>query len=54
MRTIHGSSTSMLSPYVNRRAPKPMLRERLLEVVSEDYRKGLRSQLFNHGLWWCL
>jgi hypothetical protein len=28
------SSTSMLLPHVNRRAPKPMLRERLLEVVS--------------------
>jgi hypothetical protein len=28
MRTIHGSSTSMLSPYANRKAPRPMLRER--------------------------
>lgn len=29
-----------------------MLRERdFSEVVFEDYREGLRSQLFNHGLW---
>ena len=31
-----------------------MLRERGFWKLCPDYREGLRSQLFNHGLWWCL